>query len=331
MAKAKQAIVARIDAEGREQVRSFLEGQGYEVFCAATGVEALNHARGVTPDLLFVDGVLPKLSGFEVCREVRSLANPKRVVVAIVLEESDSYGRGRARAEGADLILHDPILADDLEDLAALPDHPKDHVDDILTGRTGRRDRFLRELLREGSSRSDPMVQKISDPLTGLHHKEFMTLKVEEEFKKARRYGYPLAILLVEVGNYEEARQNYGKPIAQEMLLEVAGIFLCESRDVDCAGRVDEARFLLLLPNTDLDGARRMADRVFQQVCQRRVMAETEEVPLHASVGIVALPSNDVSTVDDFIEHALRAMRTASNMGGNRICAWGDGSVVSDK
>ncbi len=328
MAKSKRALVARLEEDGREAVKARLEEQGYEVSCAATGAEALSQAREEVPDLVFVDGVLPKLSGFELCREVRAIADPKRVCVVMVLEEGDSYGRGRARAEGADVILNEPLLEDDFEEVMAVAEQPNDHVDDVLTGRAVKRDRFLRELLKSGPSKSDPMVQKISDPLTGLHHKEFMTLKLEEEFKKARRYGYPLAILLVEVENHDEVRANHGKPTAQELLLEAAGIFLCESRDVDCAGRVDEARFLLLLPNTGLDGARLMADRVFQQVCGRKVRAETAEVPLRASVGIAALPSADVESVDDFVERALRAMRTASNMGGNRICAWGDAAVA---
>lgn len=331
MAKTKQALVARIDEQGRDVVRTHLEKHGYEVFCAANGADALSRAREVTPDLLFVDGVLPKFSGFELCREVRGLANPKRVITAMVLEDGDSYGRGRARAEGVDLILNEPLLEDDFSDLGSIEEHPHDHVDDVLTGRTVRRDRFLKDLLKVGSSKSDPMVQKISDPLTGLHHKEFMTLKLEEEFKKACRYGYPLAILLVDVENHDEALANHGRPIAQELLLEAAGIFLCESRDVDCAGRVDEARFLLLLPNTGLDGARLMADRVFQQVCTRKVRAGDVEVPLRASVGIAALPSADVTSVDDFVERALRAMRTASNLGGNRICAWGDPVVESEQ
>lgn len=328
MAKTKQALVGRIDVEGRDAVKARLEAQGYEVHCAANGAEALASARETPPDLLFVDGVFPKVSGFELMREVRAIADPKRVVVALVLEEGDSYGRGRARAEGADLILSEPLLDDDFEELQSVAENPNDHVDDVLTGRGGRNDRFMRDLMKSSPSKSDPLLQKISDPLTGLHHKEFMTLKVEEEFKKARRYGYPLAIVLVEVDNHDDVRAKHGKPIAQELLLEAAGIFLCESRDVDCAGRVDEARFLLLLPNTGLEGARLMADRVFQQVCSRKVKAETGDVPLRVSVGIAALPSGDVDTVDDFVERALRAMRTASNLGGNRICAWGDAAVV---
>ncbi len=324
MGDVKRALVARLDAGARGTVRAFLEQNGYEVVEADNGVDALNLVRERQPDLVFADGVLPKLSGFELCREAKALSDPNPVPVVLAIEESDNYGRGRARAEGADLILTDPLLAEDLQDLLHVEANPKDRVDHMLSGRGGTRDRFLKELLRAGPSRNDPILSRVSDPLTGLHHKEFIGLKVEEEFKKARRYGYALAILLVDVENYEEALREHGKPVANEMLLEVAGIFLCESRDVDAAGRIDNSRFLLLLPNTDIEGARIMAERVFQQVCSRTVVAGENEVQIRASVGIAALPATEANTVDEFLDRALRAMKAASRMGGNRICAWGE-------
>ena len=291
----------------------------------ASGADALNLAREQTPDLVVADGILPKISGFQLCREVKALAEPKPVPVALVLEENDAYGRGRARVDAVDLTLSDPLIEDDLNELLELEVGNHERVDKVLSGTSGTRDRFLKELLRGGPPRSsDPVVGRISDPLTGLHHKAYMTMKLEEEFKKSQRYGNPLALLIVEVENYEEAMKDHGKPIAHEMLLEVAGVFLCESRDVDAAGRVEEARFMLLLPSTDLQGARRMADRVFQQVCQRRVFSGGKELSIRASVGISSMPSDDIPTVEDFADRALRAMRTASKMGGNRICAWGE-------
>ncbi len=200
----------------------------------------------------------------------------------------------------------------------------------MVGGSPGARDRFIKELLRGQPSKNDPFVSRISDPLTGLNHKDYISLKLEEEFKKARRYGNPMSILLVDVEDYEEMARTHGKPVAHEVLLEVAGIFLCESRDVDSAGRVGEARFLLLLPNTDLAGARIMADRVFQQVCARRVRSGAQELPIRVSVGIAALPSDDVATVAEFVERALKGLRAARGMGGNRICSWSDSARATD-
>lgn len=327
MSENKRAVVARLDEEGREAVRGWLEQHGYTVRATGSGATAVGLLRDEMPDLIVADGVLPKMSGFELCREARELSGASRVPFVLILEENDHYGRGRARAEGADMVLTEPIVADDLEDLLRVEAGDGEAIEGVLTSGPGTRDRFLKEILR-GGNKSDPITTRISDPLTGLHNKAFISLKLEEEFKKAKRYGNPLAMLLVEVENYDEVLRNQGKPTANELLLEVAGIFLCESRDVDAAGRVADARFLLLLPSTDLAGARVMADRVFQEVCGRVVYHEGREIGIRASVGIVALPSDDVSSVDEFGERALRAMRTAANMGGNRICAWGDAARV---
>lgn len=321
MAKSKRAIVARMDEEGRQLVTRFLERNGFQVTATGNGAEALECLRDTGAQLLFADGVLPKVSGFELCREAKRGGN-KSVAVVLVAEENDSYGRGRARAEGVDLLLTEPVLEDDLQEVLGVDAGDGSAVDNVLGSAAGR-DRFLKELLRV-PGKSDPIVSKISDPLTGLNHRGYMALKLEEEFKKSKRYGNPLALIFVDIDNHQEVLDRYGRPVAQEMLLEVAGVFLCESRDVDAAGRVDEARFMLLLPNTDLAGARIMANRVFENVCGRRVHAPNAEVAIRVSVGIAALPSDEVDTVDGFAEHALRAMKTAANLGGNRICAFGD-------
>lgn len=322
-----RALVVRFEEEGRRRVQEFLEGHGYAVSAFGTGADGLKSLQGDRPDLIVADAVLPKLSGFELCRELRESSGKDRVPFVLILEENDAYGRGRARAEGVDLVLSEPVLEDDLMDLLNVKAGDGEAIEGVLSDGSGTRDRFLKEILR-GGNKSDPITTRISDPLTGLHNKAFISLKLEEEFKKAKRYGNPLAMLLVEVENFEDVRHTHGKQASNEVLLEVAGIILCESRDVDAGGRVEEARFLLLLPSTDLPGAKIMADRVFQEVCSRTIYNEGNEIPIRASVGIVALPSDDIATVDDFAERALRAMRTATNMGGNRICAWGDAERV---
>jgi diguanylate cyclase (GGDEF)-like protein len=321
MAKSKRAVVARLEEPGRSAVSRYLEKHGFSVTTTSSGADALKLVRDDPPDLLFVDGVLPKLSGFELCKEAKK-GDPKRTAVVVVIEEGDGYGRGRARADGADLILVEPILEDDLADALDVKAGDGSRVEEVISAGAGR-DRFLKDLLRI-PGKSDPIVSKITDPLTGLHHKGYMAIKLDEEFKKAKRYGHALALIFVELENLDDVQREGGKAIAQEMLLEVAGVFLCESRDVDSAGRVDESRFMLLLPSTDLAGARIMASRVFDHVCGRKVRTKRGDVAIRASVGIVALPSDDVATVDEFADHALRAMQTAANLGGNRICAFGD-------
>lgn len=321
--KGKRALVVRMDESGRSAVVRFLERNGYQVQATGNGAEGLSLLREQNPDLLVTDGVLPKVTGFELCREAKR-AGGTATAVALIIEEGDGYGRGRARADGADLLLTEPVLEDDLAEVLGVKAGDGGAIESVLSSSGGGgRDRFLKELLRV-PGKSDPIVNRISDPLTGLHHRGYMALKLDEEFKKSKRYSTPLSLIFVDIDNYSEVVERSGRPLAQEMLLEVAGVFLCESRDVDCAGRVDDARFMLLLPSTDLSGARIMASRVFDQVCSRKVSGQKGDIAIRCSVGIAALPSEDVDTVDAFADHALRAMKTAANMGGNRICAFGD-------
>ncbi|MEZ6018648.1 MAG: diguanylate cyclase [Planctomycetota bacterium] len=116
---------------------------------------------------------------------------------------------------------------------------------------------LLRDL-RTGESDS-ALVQATIDPETGLFHYAFLGYKVDEEFKRARRFELPLAFVMA---GFESQADG-------ATLRELTGIFLDSSRDTDVLGRYDENTFLFLLPNTGPDGAEIMAQRVRQSVESR--------------------------------------------------------------
>ena len=120
----KRALVSRLDSAGTATIAEYLRGKGYEVDTADNGRDALEKARDHLPDLVVADGVLPKMSGFELCREVKTLADAHTIPVVLILENGDNYGRGRARVEGADMVVSDPLLSDDLDEILRLAEGP---------------------------------------------------------------------------------------------------------------------------------------------------------------------------------------------------------------
>ena len=84
----------------------------------------------------------------------------------------------------------------------------------------------------------------------------------KEEYKKSKRYGTPLSCILVDIDNFDKILEKHGKNGTNEILVEVASMLLCESRDIDIVGRIEDSKFLILLPNTGLEGSRVMADRL---------------------------------------------------------------------
>ena len=210
-----------------------------------------------------------------------------------------------------------------MQQIVEYPFEDMDRTGKILSGNRRKQDKFLNVLFRDGAPvRPDGLVARITDPLTGLCNKSYMNLKLEEEFKKSRRYGTPLSLIIVDIDNFREIYQRHGKGAGNEVLVNIGSVLLCESRDIDIVGRIEDSRFLLLLPSTDLDGAKTMADRVFNNVIERPFEIDDAgvEVKVRVSVGIASCPRVSIKTMDDFVNTAIRGLNTAKEHGGNQIC-----------
>jgi GGDEF domain-containing protein len=121
---------------------------------------------------------------------------------------------------------------------------------------------------------NESLIASLIDSETGLFDYAFLNYKLDEEFKRARRFDHPLACVML--GFEGRAREG--------TLRELAGIFLESSRDTDVLGRFDENTFLFLLPNTGPDGASIMAERV-SELAEERGLSDLVGDPIQISVG----------------------------------------------
>jgi diguanylate cyclase (GGDEF)-like protein len=193
---------------------------------------------------------------------------------------------------------------------------------ELAASKGGKDDRLFNAVLRDGGPvMPDGLVARITDPLTGLCNKSYMNLKMEEEFKKSKRYGTPLSLIIMDIDNFRELYQEQGKSAVKEVLVEIGSVLLCESRDIDIVGRIGESRFLILLPSTDLDGSRVMADRVFNNILERpfEISESAVGVKVNISMGISSCPRISIKNVEDLLNMAIRGLNDAKDQGGNRI------------
>ncbi len=323
MAPLETVVLGHNDQKKLNDIIDILADAGLKVHSTTDGEKVIEYAREFKPDLVLVDVLMPGINGFEICREVKGISSRKYLPVVLMTDRDDAYSRGRGRYVGADEVLEYPLSPRNVQSLMNFPYEDSDHTGKLLAGNRRKQDKFLNALFRDGVPvRPDGLVARITDPLTGLCNKAYMNLKLEEEFKKSRRYGSPLSLILVDIDNFSDIFQTSGKNAGNEILVNVGSVLLCESRDIDIVGRIEDARFLLLLPSTDLNGAKTMADRVFNNVLERPFdLTDTvDEVTVRVSVGIASCLRPTIRTVDDFLNAAVRGLNTAREHGGNQIC-----------
>jgi diguanylate cyclase (GGDEF)-like protein len=159
---------------------------------------------------------------------------------------------------------------------------------------------LLAELAQQ-DPRHDRLLGALIDPETSLFNYEFLNFKLDEEFKRARRFGQPLACVMLGLDG----------ECAEGVLRRLSSVLLDASRDTDVLGRFDQTTFLLLLPNTDSGGARSMLERVQRSITALDLRDLVGE-PLEFSVGMAQWPDAGVQQAADLYRRSREALKLPS-------------------
>jgi diguanylate cyclase (GGDEF)-like protein len=157
------------------------------------------------------------------------------------------------------------------------------------------------------------------DMLTGLANRRSLLTQLGTEFRRARRYGLPMSLVLLDLDNFKAVNDGHGHLTGDAALSRVGGILRSFARAVDVAGRYGGEEFLLVMPHTNLVGAVSVADRIRQSIEAAVIHdAEGRPVRISCSVGTVEMDA-EVKTEQELIARADRALYKAKNAGRNRV------------
>jgi diguanylate cyclase (GGDEF)-like protein len=172
-----------------------------------------------------------------------------------------------------------------------------------------------RHLLRE-NARLFQEVQRlaITDPLTGLYNRHKLAESLETECERAVRYGRPVSMIMMDLDDLKLVNDTHGHPGGDVVLQKVAEAIRGNIRRLDLPTRYGGDEFLVLLPETSLVDAERVAQRISHEV--RKIRAG--ELPVTASVGVVDWGPGYRSS-QEFLSAADQALYQAKRRGGGAI------------
>ena len=186
---------------------------------------------------------------------------------------------------------------------------------------TGIRILDLERSLREANEQ----IRKfsITDPLTGCFNRGYLDQTLSREIRRSFRYGRPLSVVLCDIDHFKKVNDTYGHPAGDRVLKEFARcIGSSVRRNVDWLARYGGEEFVLVLPETDLEGARSVAERLRKKISNHSIRIENSEIRITSSFGIASL---DLKAADDgnlslfLIEKADRMLYRAKLSGRNRV------------
>jgi GGDEF domain-containing protein len=198
--------------------------------------------------------------------------------------------------------------------------------------------------------------QAVTDGLTGLFNHRFFYERLEHEVARARRYGTPVSLLMIDLDDFKAFNDRNGHLAGDAVLLGVAAVLQSElRRSLDVAARYGGEEFAVILPNTPMaagsarqmeidltgrlpedrveeeapppghrGGAEQVAERIRERVAGTRFLAAdgTQLPPLTVSVGVAVFPVRTDSP-EDLVGHADAALYAAKRAGKDRVETYG--------
>jgi diguanylate cyclase (GGDEF)-like protein len=160
--------------------------------------------------------------------------------------------------------------------------------------------------------------QAVTDELTGLANRRRFEETLESEVERFRRFGQPLALVLLDIDNFKIVNDTYGHQQGDVVLREVARVLRESSREVDEPARYGGEELAVVLPGTDLEGAVNLAERVRRGIESLEVrMGANGSLRVTASLGVATLPGAGYDA-RSLVEAADDALYRAKRMGKNR-------------
>ncbi|HLY95519.1 MAG TPA: GGDEF domain-containing protein [Gaiellaceae bacterium] len=156
------------------------------------------------------------------------------------------------------------------------------------------------------------------DHKTGLLNTRGIANVADDELARARRFGRPLSVLVCDVDDLRGINNRYGHVVGDAALVEIAEAFRSELRDYDLCARFGGDEFVIVLPETDLEQALLVADRIQRRLAEHPVRTLDAEVPVGLSIG-TAVRTNDDLLLTQLIERADHSMFAAKRSGHEPI------------
>lgn len=280
--KGGHILVAEDDRFFRKILAKRLKAAGHRVTLTCDGQEAWEAIQSSTPELLLTDWMMPHMNGYELCGRIKAEPAYKAVYCILLTAKDAVVDKISALDMGADDYLIKPC--DDGELLARV--------------RTGLRVHRLCARLEEVS---------VTDPLTGVFNRRYLDQRLEEEISRGRRHHTPLSLVMIDLDHFKAVNDQFGHPIGDTILSAVGRVLSQRVRLGEVAARIGGDEFAVLLPNTDLKGARAFADWVEEALYELADdLEECEDIVVAGSAGVAQLEADWKST--DLIKAADAAL-----------------------
>jgi two-component system cell cycle response regulator len=276
----------------------------HSVSSADTFEEALVRVKGGDFDLIVVSLGMRSFDGLRLCSQLRSLPEGRHVPILVVVSDGDRRKLTQALEMGVNDYLTRPVDKNEL----------------VARVRTQLRKKRYADRLRHNVQLSLEMA--ITDQLTGLHNRRYMSRHLDTLLSGAKKNGRPLAFVIMDIDFFKHVNDTHGHDIGDEVLKEFASRISANVRGIDLACRYGGEEFVVVMPDTDTAFAYNIAERLRQSIetTPVKISRAPGALSITISIGIAKLES-DADTAEQLLHRADQALYRAKRSGRNKVVA----------
>jgi two-component system, cell cycle response regulator len=274
----------------------------HEVAIVDDPLTAVMHAAETRYELIIINLDMDNVDGLRLCSQLKSLERTRQTPILIVVAPDDHQRLLRALDMGVNDYLIRPI---DKQELLA------------RANTQIKRCRYTDQLRSHVQA---TMELAVTDPLTGLYNRRYMESQTAALVEHAINRGKSLSLLALDVDHFKAVNDENGHAVGDRVLQELASRLKQAIRNIDMICRIGGEEFVIVLPNTNVEVAAKIADRMRRSISGKpfNVGARNGPLTITVSIGVAAVEGSS-DTMDAILKRADEALYSAKRSGRNRV------------
>lgn len=300
-----QILLVMPDPLLRRVTRRFLTQARYQVSELADATAAPTIIAQQQMGLLITTWPIPGVDGIDLLRRVRAAPVAGATYIVLIVERDDQELLIEGMQAGADDYLISPVKLKELRRRV------------ILGGRIMRLEHQLSQTQQE-------LAALLSiDELTSLPNRPELLNQAAAALARAEQHGRTVSFVFCTIDGFRKLNGQHGYEVGDTIVRTASMALVRALRQYDCVGRWSSSEFLIILPDTHLQAAIIVAERIRERLSKLELCGpDGDSIPLRASLGVTSTSLGLTRALPDLIQQADLALQQASDQGGDTVCAF---------